>query len=183
MTKSMGIALVISVIIVSIVLAVGIGVSNIVSTEISLSNTGRQSQFAFYAADVGVDCAIYWDTAHQGLSQSAFATSTPSGQNTLANACAGDTLTVGGTASCVNSLDGSGISSACGSGDKKAGVSTFILTFDNGSCSKVTVIKRQDQLVAPTAIETFIHADGFSAACNSTSPRVFQRSLETTVFE
>lgn len=188
-----GIALLISVIIVSIVLAVSIGVSNIVSTEISISNTGRQSQMAFYAADAGVDCAIYWDTIHQGLSQSAFSTTT-SGSNSLTSACAGDKIIIGGTNSCVNSLDGSGSYSTCsGAGDKKAGKSIFTLSFSNGSCAIVTVIKKQDPLSNPTALVASIHSDGYSsgagvgfsglATCNSTSPRVFQRSLEVTVYE
>ena len=30
----------------------------------ALSGTGRDSQFAFYAADVGAECALYWDLKH-----------------------------------------------------------------------------------------------------------------------
>jgi len=42
-------------------LAVGLAVFNIGSKELILSATARDSQFAFYAADTGVECALYWD--------------------------------------------------------------------------------------------------------------------------
>jgi len=190
-----GIALLISVIIVSIVLAVSVGVSNIVSTEISLSNTSRQSQLAFYASDAGVDCAIYWDTIHSGFSKSAFATSTPL-TNFINNACSGDNVIVGGRLSCVNGLTGNEGWNICfdpSLNDKRAGRSTFILSFDNGSCAIVTVKKRQDPLLNPTGLAIDIHSDGYSsgggndflgfATCSSNSPRRFQRSIEVTTYE
>ncbi|OGF69488.1 hypothetical protein A3H65_01335 [Candidatus Giovannonibacteria bacterium RIFCSPLOWO2_02_FULL_45_14] len=190
MIYSKGIALLLSIILVSIVLAVSVGVSNIVSTEISLSNTGRQSQVAFYAADAGVDCAIYWDTLNNGDPGSAFATTNPDTFNNLPNACAGDSIQVGGKNSCVNSAypqygDGSSSSPCGGAEDKRGGKSVFTLSFENGSCAIVTVLRRQDSLANPTSIETFIHSDGHSsgdANCLSNNPRVFQRSIETTSF-
>lgn len=193
MIYSKGIALLLSVIIISIVLAVSVGVSNIVSTEISLSNTGRQSQLAFYAADAGVDCAIYWDTVHNGfsLSQSAFATTTSGANNLNPNACAGASMIIGGANSCVNATypqfpaDANLPNSPCVAGDKKAGLSKFTLAFSNQSCAIVTVFRRQDSPSNPTSIETFIHSDGYSsggASCSTNNPRVFQRSLETYSF-
>src|SRR3989344_2232252 len=143
MIYSKGIALLLSIILVSIVLAVSVGVSNIVSTEISLSNTGRQSQVAFYAADAGVNSAY----PQYG--------------------------------------DGSSSSPCGGAEDKRGGKSVFTLSFENGSCAIVTVLRRQDSLANPTSIETFIHSDGHSsgdANCLSNNPRVFQRSIETTSF-
>src|SRR3989338_4365174 len=65
-----GFTLLISVLIASILLALGFAIYNIVSKEILLSSAGRESQFAFYAADSGIECALYWDV--QG---NAFATS------------------------------------------------------------------------------------------------------------
>ena len=186
----MGFTLLLSVLVISMILAVSLGISSIIRGEIILSSTGRQSQLAFYAADAGLECGIYWDTLHSGMPQSAFATSTPD-QNDLR--CAGATIPVGGPTSCVNSLDGSGSSAPCAPGDKKAGVSTFTLNLANDSCAKVTVTKREFYIYEPpdptpneAGIETFIHSDGFSegdSACESNSPRVYQRSIETTTFE
>ncbi|OGF67763.1 hypothetical protein A3I27_03180 [Candidatus Giovannonibacteria bacterium RIFCSPLOWO2_02_FULL_43_11b] len=185
--RRQGIALLLSVIIVSIILAVSVGVSNIVSTEISLSNTSRQSQLAFYASDAGVDCAIYWDTVHDGNgmdenTRSAFAISDEDGvlcgmQNQIT--CNGYNSCVGGTPSCV---DASGNPSSCDP-TVTLGKSEFTFSLGNGSCVKVIVNKKEDYTnpLLPD-IEATIHADGFSSDCNSTSPRVFQRSLETTSF-
>ncbi|MEK7162484.1 MAG: pilus assembly PilX N-terminal domain-containing protein [Patescibacteria group bacterium] len=172
MKNSRGITLLLSVLIISIVLAVSLGVANIITTEIFLSNAGRQSQIAFYAADAGVECAAYWDTLHAGLSRSAFATSTPS-PNTIS--CGGQNFSVGGWASCTPA-------SCTTANDKKQGLSSFTLTFSNGSCAKVSVTKRNDfsDPFSPT-IEAFIHSDGQNTCANT--PRTFQRSIETRVFE
>lgn len=172
MKNARGITLLLSVLIISIVLAVSLGVSNIITTEIFLSNTGRQSQIAFYAADAGIECAAYWDTLHAGLSRSAFATSTPSA-NTIS--CGGQNFSVGGWASCIPTP-------CTSAGEKKSGFSSFTLNFSNGSCAKVSVTKRNDfsDPFSPT-IETFIHSDGQNTCANT--PRTFQRSIETRVFE
>ncbi len=50
-----------AVLISSILIALGSAIFDIVSKEIVLSSSGRESQFAFYAADTGIECALYWD--------------------------------------------------------------------------------------------------------------------------
>src|SRR3989344_3339343 len=56
-----GYALMLSIVVSSIVLSIGLSLFNIVQKELILSATGRDSQFAFYSADGGVECAMYWD--------------------------------------------------------------------------------------------------------------------------
>ena len=46
-----GYALILSIVVSSVVLSIGLSLLNIVQKEIILSATGRDSQFAFYAAD------------------------------------------------------------------------------------------------------------------------------------
>jgi len=70
LNTSRGFTLLLSVLIGSVLLALGYAIFNIVSKDIILSSSGRDSQFAFYAADSGIECALYWD--YQG---NAFATS------------------------------------------------------------------------------------------------------------
>ncbi len=53
--------LLIAVLIASILLALGSAIFDIVSKQIILSSAGRESQFAFFAADTGIECALYWD--------------------------------------------------------------------------------------------------------------------------
>jgi hypothetical protein len=67
-------------------LSVGIGIHNITLKELIISSSSRDSQLAFYAADAGTECALYWD-----IKKNLFATST---QNTIF--CANTNLTVGG---------------------------------------------------------------------------------------
>ena len=55
-----GTALFITGVIISIALAVGIGVSTISFRELRITRTILPSYQAFYAADAGVECAFYW---------------------------------------------------------------------------------------------------------------------------
>lgn len=61
MTHNKGFVLLLSLIILSIVLTASLGVFNILIKGIELSGTTRDSQLAFYAADGGVECALYVD--------------------------------------------------------------------------------------------------------------------------
>jgi len=74
-------------------LMIGISVFSVALKEISLTTGGRESVNAFYAADGGMECALYWD-----LQEEAFATSTP----TADIVCNDGTITV------TKTLDGGG---------------------------------------------------------------------------
>lgn len=67
-----GYTLLFSVLIISLMLSIGISVFNISLKEFRLSVAGRESQFAFFAADSGAECALFWD-----FQESAFSTSSP----------------------------------------------------------------------------------------------------------
>lgn len=77
-----GFTLLMAVLISSVLLSLGFAIFNIVSKELVLTSSGRESQFAFYAADSGIECALYWDYQHD-----AFSTSTPAQPQ-----CAGATV-------------------------------------------------------------------------------------------
>lgn len=59
-----GFTLLLATIIASLLLAVGGAMFSIIKKEVILSSLGRDSQFAFYAADTGAECALYWDYRH-----------------------------------------------------------------------------------------------------------------------
>ncbi len=65
-----GYTLLFAVLVSSLVLAVGISILTISKKEFLLSSAARESVYAFYAADTGLECAVYWD------SKGKFATST-----------------------------------------------------------------------------------------------------------
>lgn len=74
MKKNKGFTLLIAIVVTSIMLLVSFVVTNIALKQIVLADAGVESQYAFYNADSGADCAIYWDLVNSG--SSAFATST-----------------------------------------------------------------------------------------------------------
>ncbi|MFA7193507.1 MAG: hypothetical protein WC087_01155 [Candidatus Paceibacterota bacterium] len=59
--KEKGFALLFAVLVSVMVLAVGASIINIALKQVILSGAGRESQFAFYAANTGMECALYWD--------------------------------------------------------------------------------------------------------------------------
>ncbi len=87
--KSMnnGFTLLLAVLITSIVLAISFGLSAFVIRELSISIIGRESQKAIFAADSGIECALYWD-----FSQNKFATTS----SPQIISCAGSSYTIGG---------------------------------------------------------------------------------------
>ena len=67
-----GVTLLISVLISSMAALLGLGVFLIVFSEAGISGTTKSSAVAFYAADSGIECALYAD-----IKLNAFATSSP----------------------------------------------------------------------------------------------------------
>jgi len=60
-TENKGFTLLFSVLVSVLILAVGASIINIALKQVILSGAGRESQFAFYAANTGLECALYWD--------------------------------------------------------------------------------------------------------------------------
>lgn len=107
-----GFTLLLAVLITSMVLAISFGFSIFVIRELNISIVGRESQKAVFAADSGIECALYWD-----LAQKKFATTSPPCPCTIR--CLGQDYTVGGP----------------------AGISEFTLNFTNGACAMIKVNK------------------------------------------
>ncbi|MES3030883.1 MAG: pilus assembly PilX N-terminal domain-containing protein [Patescibacteria group bacterium] len=70
-----GYTLLFAVLVSSIVLAIGISILNVSKKEFLLASSARESTSAFYAADSGLECAMYWN--HTDRETNALATSTP----------------------------------------------------------------------------------------------------------
>jgi len=56
-----GFALLISVILTSVVLALGMALLDISYKQVLLSSSAKNSQYAFYNADSALECALYYD--------------------------------------------------------------------------------------------------------------------------
>ncbi|MES2087855.1 MAG: pilus assembly PilX N-terminal domain-containing protein [Patescibacteria group bacterium] len=59
-----GFALLFAVLASSVFLSIGIAIWNISLRQVLFSSFGRESQVAFYAADAGIECALFYDTKH-----------------------------------------------------------------------------------------------------------------------
>lgn len=56
-----GFTLLISIVVTSMLLLVSFVVSNLALKQLVLSYSGQESEHAFYNADSGIECALYWD--------------------------------------------------------------------------------------------------------------------------
>ena len=56
-----GFTLLFSVLIGSLLFSVGMAIANLATREVVLSAAGKESEAAFFAADTGVECALYFD--------------------------------------------------------------------------------------------------------------------------
>ena len=88
--KEKGFTLFIAIIVTGTLLLVASGIISLAVRQAFISASGRESQYAFYAADTGIECALYWDVQNS-TGSSAFSTSTGSTIN-----CNGSSSSVGG---------------------------------------------------------------------------------------
>lgn len=72
-----GFAMLFAVLTASVLLSVGLSIFNLTVKELVLSSSGRESQFAFYAADTGIECAFYWDFKGTAIFATSSASRTP----------------------------------------------------------------------------------------------------------
>jgi len=139
-----------AVLLSSIILSVGLAVFNILSKELLISSVGRESQFSFYAADTGGECALFWDTK-QGI----FPTSSQS-------------VIYGGPVSCAGSqftLTGPGVTII---GTPTAATTTFDFTSAD-YCARILVAKYGDG-------QTKIESEGYNT-CDESNPRRIARFI------
>lgn len=156
-----GFTLLLAALIASIVLGLGSSIFVIARKQVTLSSLGRDSQFAFYAADTGAECALYWD-----IRQGAFGSSTPATAPTCAGQVLGETVTAGDRVAPPYTIEFD--MNLFVNADGQPG------TFDdNGYCARVTISKNTSHPF------TVIQADGYSTPCSSTetSARALQRSV------
>jgi hypothetical protein len=155
-----GFTLLIAALVASIVLALGTSIYQIATKQVQLSSIGRDSQFAFYAADTAAECALYWDFRF-----SYFATVAPSGVEDPT--CDGESLQATGRSQTypytMTSQPMNMFSDASPGG---------------GYCGAVTVTKSLD--ASTGAVRTVIHADGYNVRCTAIgiAPQALQRSVE-----
>ncbi|MDQ3076941.1 MAG: hypothetical protein M3Q63_02750 [bacterium] len=78
-SRQKGIVILFAVLTIGLLIGIGVAMSGLTQKQLVLSNIGKQSQVAFYAADTGAECARYWDSVHNSFA----ATSTDAGGNEI----------------------------------------------------------------------------------------------------
>lgn len=156
-----------AVLVSSIVLTISFGLLNIAIKEIILSSSGRESQFGFYAADAGAECALYWDVKGlTGIGDSIFPTSTASVSSYSNIKCNNQDITEG------RSIGGINFSAWSLDETPTAATTTFWFSVvSEKACSKVEVSKNGNS--------TKIQSYGYNT-CNFSDPRVIERGIRVS---
>ncbi|NOY35895.1 MAG: hypothetical protein GXP44_03215 [bacterium] len=152
-----GFTLILSLLITSIVLSVGLGVFDIIFREMALSGSGMESQKAFYAADTGEECSMYWDLKHPGFTYSVFATSSDSVSPTNGVLCNEKDIAASWIITDLTPT---------------SATTEFKLEFANGSCANIFVIKDSGSVK--------IESRGYNFTCDSVDPRKVERALRVS---
>lgn len=158
--KNQGIALLLAITVTGLLLLVSLAISNIAFRELLLSSTGRESQVAFFAANSGIECALYWDQKHSDI----FATSSES--------VVADPQVL----SCGNN-DGVEVTS------EESGAyyrNSFHFDIQPSSCAEVIVDKIENVTSDPSvmSIHTKIQSRGYNTLCDGISSRKLERAIE-----
>ncbi|MEK7177046.1 MAG: pilus assembly PilX N-terminal domain-containing protein [Patescibacteria group bacterium] len=82
--KNRGFTLFIAIIITGALVLIAAGIGSLATRHAQIASSGQSSQHAFYAADTGMECALYWDVKNPA-GYSAFSTSTPTSPITCNN--------------------------------------------------------------------------------------------------
>lgn len=81
--RGRGFAMLFTVLIISLILTIALSISDVTFKQSILSGLVKDSQIAFYQADAGIECALYYDVSKELFS------------NTMAVSAAPQTLTCG----------------------------------------------------------------------------------------
>jgi len=120
LNASPGFTVLFAVLIGSILFSIGIAIAHLSTKEILLSVAGKQSEIAFFAADTGIECALYYDLRVGDIFPESSAGSV------------GGPIVCSGNNNVTVTLDDS---------DSTAATSTFQIDFSPSGCAEVFVGK------------------------------------------
>ncbi len=141
--KKNGFALLIAVIFMSVMLSLGLALGSLAYKQQVLASSATESQYAFYAADAALECALYADQQNNGQ-QSLFAYQ-PSPASAPLLSCGGATIAPGTPTWPTGQW-----------------ILTYRLSYDNSHCADVTVYK------PPSGSgTTYLFAQGYDVSCDT----------------
>lgn len=92
-----GFTLLIAVILASVTLSLGLALLDIAYKQIVLATSAKQSQYGFYNADTGLECALYFDQQQNAFDYTSPATSITCAAQTMTFATAPNSTSVVGS--------------------------------------------------------------------------------------
>ncbi len=150
-----GFALLVAIVLSTVALSITLALTSLAFKSLLLASSARESQYAFYAADSALECALYFDSH----SQNRFIYST--GQ--AAGIVCGGISTYGGSGN---------IPGVTSSGTTKFESSWF--TVNGSDCARITVYKESSGA-------TTLFGTGVNVACSDLeNPRAVERGLRAT---
>lgn len=150
-----GFILLFAVMLSSIILAVSLGVANIATKESKFATSAKNTNEAFFAADVGAECALYND------------------KTTI------NKFPVPGAATAISSCVGQTPTPTLSNSTATTATYTFIISSLGPSgqgCANITVAK--NTTTSPSVIITSRGYNLGGSLCNSTSTNLVERQLE-----
>jgi hypothetical protein len=123
---SAGFALLYAVIVIAVISSLGTVLSNLLVREAKLTATSRQSSKAYFHADAGAECALYWDVQEDHF---------PAPPN---------------DASDEGDIDCSGVSNINVTPSDDGGDNRYRFSIDNGAngiCASVSVLKQSNKTI------------------------------------
>jgi hypothetical protein len=164
LNKQNGFVMLFSIVLASIILSVTLGLTNISLKELNFNTSAKDSNDAFFAADTGAECALYYDLIG---TQSFFGIVNPIGQpgTTVSTYCAGTS---------INLNNGSTI-------PDPVGPWTFYVypLGENGkACAVVTVSKTTNPDTTSIVSLGYNTGGDTSSDCTSSVPNRVERRIE-----
>lgn len=155
MKKNKGFTLLVAIVTTSLLLIVSFAVVNVALRQLVLASSNQESQYSYYNAESGLECATYWDLKNPG-GISAFATDT-----------APTTITCNGQS--ITGVGGGGLANA---------TTTFTITT---MVPKGCVIVKVGKVPTPASSYglTRIESYGYNN-CNPGSIRRYERGIAIT---
>ncbi len=192
-----GYALMLSIVVSSVVLSIGLSLLNIVQKELILSGTGRDSQFAFYAADAGLECVLYWDIHEQAFPSSETDWNSGAPPLSSGDGCGKTDFGDSGESQWIAVLDdgatpygcvtaGDPPVTTCSGHEDDIVTLTFQIDFSaqdapHGSCAKITVTKTGNgQTGGNYEVRTTADSKGYNDECSLDNPALVERGISVS---
>jgi Tfp pilus assembly protein PilX len=174
--RSRGVAILFTVLTAILLLSIGLSIVSISIRQVTLSSTGRESEYAFYAANTALECALYWDLQIPDID-------TASNKRYFAHTGSGQSNANINNVKCSNnSLEYFNSDLINSDSDN---MYTFWVritnTFTNTEqCAEVEIKKeRYTDTNGNPKIRSTIQTRGYNVSdCDSTSPKAVERGLE-----